>query len=142
MTSEAGTPCTSVGDLLRGMHLPGTYAAPDIPAKKLANAREACAVAAETCIVGLLDTSMFGSAKECILFGEDRLWYRQRSQPAPGSISYTDLTTMAWQHGTFGEIQSSTGLALYIGGVSRDKAVDCSVGWRRWSRQAFGPRAP
>ena len=44
------------------------YIAPDIPPKKLSNAISKTKVSAEEEVIGLIDCTVFGSAKDCLLF--------------------------------------------------------------------------
>ena len=47
-----------------------------IPAHKLANARVTCNVPAGEVILGLIDCTVFGSAKDALLFGAQGIYYR------------------------------------------------------------------
>jgi len=46
---------------------PGFYVAPEIPPNKLANARESCNVAADHQVLALVDATIWGNAKNCLL---------------------------------------------------------------------------
>lgn len=50
------------------------YFGRDIPAKKLANARQTALVPATEGVIALIDCTVFGSAKNCIVFGETALY--------------------------------------------------------------------
>jgi hypothetical protein len=54
----------------------GFHVHPGIPSAKLKNARESCSVADEEQVLGLIDCSSFGSAKQCLLFGGSNLYIR------------------------------------------------------------------
>jgi len=72
----------------------GLFLAPNIPARKLANAIEACGVPAEEQPLALVDCSMCGSAKDCLLFGRHAIYYHNPwfgNKPGPGSIPYRDF---------------------------------------------------
>jgi hypothetical protein len=114
-----------VAELLRTLDLPGTHVGPDIPPSKLANARASCGITEDTRVVGLIDITVFGSAKDCMLFGVDRVWYRSKIASSSGSILYTDLASISWkQEGIGGDIRSSSGLVLFVGAAPRSKVIE------------------
>jgi hypothetical protein len=110
--------------LLKGLGQNGVYLDPGIPPKKLTNAFQSCGIPPETTVIGLIDTTVLGSAKDCIVFGEDRIWYHNQYGSA-GSFSYSELASMRWERVTIaGFILSSNGAAIYIGGIPKDKALE------------------
>src|SRR5262249_32038345 len=66
------------------------YVTPNIPGKKLANARIACNVPQDEQILALIDCTVFGSAKDCILFGSKSIYYHEMLE-APGNILYANF---------------------------------------------------
>ena len=79
------------------------YLDPEIPPKKLANARTATQIPSDERVLGLIDCTLFGSAKNCVLFGERWLYvhnswtasphrYRGRSRHDYGRFATLQLT--------------------------------------------------
>jgi hypothetical protein len=99
------------------------YLDPDIPPKKLANAKQSCGIPSEISVIGLADTTAFGSAKDCIVFGEIGIWYHNLIGPV-GSCSYAELATMQWEQAKAGDIHSSTGLTISAGALSKRKVLE------------------
>lgn len=64
-----------------------------IPEKKLYNARTACAVDPAEELVALLDCTVFGSAKDAVLFGTTNLYFYNSvgTGVQPGRLSYREL---------------------------------------------------
>ena len=69
---------------------PGVFLAPDIPDKKLSNAKAVCFVPPGALILGLIDCTVFGSAKECLLFSDKGMHYRFGKEHL-GYIPYADF---------------------------------------------------
>ncbi len=70
------------------------YHAPDIPERKLENARTSCRIPGDKRILGLVDCTMFGSAKDCVVFTEDALYYHNLNlacAPNPGRVAYQEF---------------------------------------------------
>lgn len=69
------------------------YLAGSIPEKKLANARATTAADPSEDIVALLDCTVFGSAKDAVLFGSRNIYYFSSvaSSDKPGRIAYHEL---------------------------------------------------
>lgn len=79
-------------NLLKGM-LPedGLFVSPDIPSKKLRNAAYSCGFQKNEKVLGVIDCTVFGSAKNCILFGTKGVHYHNglsSKTPGKGFISY------------------------------------------------------
>lgn len=70
----------------------GLYCSPDIPAEKVEAARRAYAshVAASR-VVALYDATLFGSARDGVLFLPDRLVYQNNPVSPPQTIPYADI---------------------------------------------------
>jgi len=91
------------GVLKSFLPLPGLYVAPDIPDKKLSNARKACLVPAQERIIGLIDCTLWGSAKNGILFGGLGIYYHYGEILAPhreGRIPYQNLLRISLKKDT------------------------------------------
>lgn len=71
------------------------YVAPGIPRDKLMNAREKCAVPEGEHILGLIDCTLFGSAKDCVLFGEKAIYYHNVAG-GEGKILYSYLPRLSF----------------------------------------------
>jgi hypothetical protein len=70
------------------------YLAGSIPEKKLANARATTAADPSEDIVALLDCTVFGSAKDAVLFGSRNIYYFSSvaASDKPGRLAYHELT--------------------------------------------------
>jgi transitional endoplasmic reticulum ATPase len=60
-------------------NLPDFHLGDEIPAQKLANGLEAAYVPGDETISALTDCTFFGSAKDCVLFGERAIYYNNGS---------------------------------------------------------------
>ncbi|PKN23781.1 MAG: hypothetical protein CVU64_23655 [Deltaproteobacteria bacterium HGW-Deltaproteobacteria-21] len=71
----------------------GLYMIPDIPKEKLANAKRACNFPKNDELLGLLDCTAFGSAKECLVFGVRGLYMKDVPDFSlkDGKMSYAEL---------------------------------------------------
>lgn len=71
-----------------------------ISAKKEKNAREKCEIIGDEEIIGLIDTTVFGSAKNAICLTKSALyWHNDWStkRPGPGKVNYDDLTKISFK---------------------------------------------
>lgn len=89
----------------------------DIPAKKLANARQSCGVPDGEVIRALVDCTVFGSAKKALLFGDAAIYFS--SAVGTGRIEYGELPGL--NIGIAGIRQ------LHIGDVHSVDASGCQV---------------
>ena len=92
LTTDISTPHSlKVLNLLKGL-LPedGLFVSPDIPLKKLGNATYSCGFKKDEKVLGLIDCTVWGSAKNCILFGTKGVHYHNGLSKTPGKgfISY------------------------------------------------------
>ena len=72
----------------------GFYMIPSIPEKKLKNAQAKCDVPEDEAIVALIDTTVMGSAKNCVLIGSSGIWYHNdwsAEQSGANVIPYDDF---------------------------------------------------
>jgi hypothetical protein len=101
--SEADRFEESLLDLLREYNADNKfYIAPEIPAKKLANACRSCRIPADKRVLGLIDCTLFGSATNCVAFTSDTLYYHNSTkgdcQPNPAAIPYETLPERTLQN--------------------------------------------
>lgn len=84
------------------------YLAPSIPSKKLENARQAAAVPRDEEVIGLLDATVFGSAKESMVFGQRGVYFRtswtRAEGPRVGSLSYDQFPTRLFERSGLYEV--------------------------------------
>ena len=71
----------------------GLYLAPNIPAKKLANALAKAQVPADETVLGLIDCTVFGSASDSLIFASRGFYYQNMggSNPNPGAVPYSEF---------------------------------------------------
>jgi hypothetical protein len=87
--------------------LVAVHLAPDIPAKKLGNARASCSMPKGERAVALVDCTLFGTAKDAWVFGEQALYYHNVNQKH--RIKYPTLT---------GALAKAEGSAIRIEGLA------------------------
>jgi actin-like ATPase involved in cell morphogenesis/outer membrane biosynthesis protein TonB len=87
-TSQTQSRKAAFLDILR--KFPHIFVYPAIPESKLINARRACNIPDDEPILGLIDCTVFGSARNCVLFGAHGVYYRELWTP-PGKLLYTDF---------------------------------------------------
>ena len=71
----------------------GLHVAPDIPGKKYRNAIEACNILPTTLMLGLVDCTVMGSAKNAMVFCEDGIYFHNgfETTPKQGRVPYTEF---------------------------------------------------
>lgn len=89
----------------------GYYVGSGIPTKKAANARLAYAVGAESELIALTDTTLFGSARTGLAICDDGLYWRN---------SGSDALRLAWQSFAGAQLQLRDNGDLFIGGDKFD----------------------
>ncbi len=110
------------------------YVSPIYSIEQLANARVKCNVPQSEEILGLIDCTAFGSAKEFILFGTEGIYYYGRVFRDPGGISsfyqavkipYSELFLFPVKIDNE-QVAAGDGKKIYLGGigVSREKLRD------------------
>lgn len=88
------------------------YVAPRIPAEKLANAREACGVPTEEEVIGLVDCTVFGSAKHAVVLGTTGIRYHNPwsgQQPGAHALTYAELARRPIRSGDAGSVDLGEG---------------------------------
>ena len=79
-------------DLLKKFNICGSfYIEESIPEKKLKNAIDKYKVPFNESVIGLIDTTLFGSAKEGLAFGLKGLYWHELMND-PQKINYDDLS--------------------------------------------------
>lgn len=116
---------------LLAMYLPQSdlFVTPNIPPKKLANAVRTCRVPFTQRILGLMDCTVFGSGKNCLLFGCDGVYYHNDwsgKSSGCGMIPYAQFP--ARRFGDGGPHEVSLGRKQYVNiagcSVSKDTVVE------------------
>mgnify|MGYP000031082844 CR=1 FL=1 len=99
-------------------HLSSLYLSPNIPEKKLRNARKFCEVPDEEDVLALLDCTVFGSASDALLFGVKHIFFRNfiAQNGRPGRLLYGDLAVMSLQRGNEGELLFAEGQIANVSG--------------------------
>lgn len=99
-------------------HLSSLYLSPNIPEKKLRNARKFCEVPDEEDVLALIDCTVFGSSSDSVLFGHRHLFFRNfiAQNGRPGRIPYNDLVHMAIHRAGDGELMFGENLISNISG--------------------------
>ena len=100
--------------LLSKANGPDFHIAPKIPADKLANARASAAVPKQEGVVALIDCTLFGSAKDCLVFGE-RAVYFNNSMADSGSLPYSEFPDLIFNCMQPGEIQYGNSGVIFFG---------------------------
>lgn len=110
-----------VQDFFRKHVTKGTcYFFPEIPQEKLANAREACELLPQEEVVVLVDCTVFGSAKNCILFTKTCLYNRMARETA--KLPYLWFPDVRFEFSWWGsEIEASSGATIRLGGSGVDR---------------------
>lgn len=110
--------------VLKALRLHGSrdlYVTPNIPPKKLANARQVCAVAVDDEVLALVDTTALGSAKSCLLFATTGIYVKNdlaASSPGRNFLPYSGFVD--------GRLKKRQGHEVTIGGVNFNMAW-CSI---------------
>ena len=102
------------------------YLHPNIPAKKEANARNKCAIPAEETLWGLIDCTVFGSAKNCLVFATQAIDFHNdwaATQPGAFKIPYQEFPSKSFSILDEYEISLGTPHSLNMSGSSCDKAI-------------------
>jgi hypothetical protein len=131
VTDQCEPSAESIVRVLRG-YLPqkGLFVAPDIPATKLANAKRSCSIPDTDSLVGLIDCTVSGSAKDCLAFGCQNLYFHNRrgslATPEAGAISYSQFPARAFTDGGWFRISLGQDDCLSVSGcaVPKDTIVD------------------
>jgi serine/threonine protein kinase len=95
----------------------GLFLSPYIPANKLQAACLTCQVPHGESILGLIDHTVFGSAKKCLLFGAQGIYFHNDWTSAASGmffVSYSDLVSYNIGKNKWGEIGLGSQLAISI----------------------------
>lgn len=107
------------------------YIQPNIPDHKLANARAACSVPASEKVIALFDLTVFGSAKDAVVFGEAGIYFRA---PQPTLMTYPNLSGYDINGGgniTFVNRKNTRYTYRVAGMLTRDCIVEALQGVQR-----------
>jgi TIR domain-containing protein len=104
----------------------GLYVDPEIPPEKLANATRSSGVPPTEHILGLIDCTVFGSSKNCLLFGSKGIYFHNGlngSPIGPGAITYDEFPNQEFRIAFFKGISLGDNRFLDSSGspVPRDK---------------------
>lgn len=104
------------------------YVGASIPSDKLVNARAVCHVPEDEVIRGLLDLTVFGSAKNCLLLGNRCMYYHHMNgKPRFETIRYVDFPLCTFrQHGLW-SIDTGNGSRLTLSGNSLPPQEVCEM---------------
>lgn len=98
------------------------YYAPSIPIKKLINAISAFAAGIDpNSVIGLIDTTVFGSAKEGFIFTDDAMYYRE-TLSSPQCVSYSSVERL-----DFGDTESKKDNSRTLNIYMADRVVSLST---------------
>lgn len=116
-----------VADLL-ARHVPqdGLHAAPHIPNRKLVHARAACAMPDDQPVLALIDCTVFGSAKCCLIFGCHAIYFHNDwtgKSSGRGMIPYEQFPQCQFADGGFGEVALGNGRYLNVAGSDMPRAM-------------------
>jgi hypothetical protein len=91
----------------------GVYIRPNIPPRKEANGRLTAKVPPDECVYILIDFTLFGSAKDCLIAGQSGLFYHFGSNSAPMpqnfALGYNDF-----KNAVISNIEKSPVLSTYL----------------------------
>jgi hypothetical protein len=130
-------------DLLKSyVPLNGLFVEPDIPAKKLANATQNCDISEEERVLALVDCTVLGSAKNCLLFGSKAVYYhndRASKSSGAGTIPYDELASRVVTAGGFGELSLGQDQYLNVSGcpIPREKMLGIVMSVQRLLAQGM-----
>jgi len=102
----------------------GLYKKPDIPDKKIKNARDKCQVPANETVFALLDLTTMGSAKNALLFGEKGLYVNNdwtATISGNAFMPYSRLTQLPVESGKFKEINIGPDFVINFAGCMMKK---------------------
>lgn len=113
-----------IDELIRQLrYLEGVFVAPGIPQKKVNNALAKNGYFGTDPIIGLIDCTVFGSAKDHIMFTSTGMhWHHVGASPNSGSIPYTNFATCFFESaGFFSGVSTGLGSELSQTGSSVTK---------------------
>jgi hypothetical protein len=107
--------------ILREFKFAALFIHPLIPPDKLQNARETTQIPEEEVVFGLMDSTVQGSAKHCLLFSGAGIYYHNDwsgAQPGPGFVPYSDFPTLDFGEDKWLEVSLGGNRYLDISGMS------------------------
>ena len=115
---------TIINLIKRRMPQDDLHVAPDIPPDKLRNARASCKVPPDERILGLIDCTVFASAKNSLVFGCNGVYFHNDwggKSPGAGAIAYSDFPNRVFDEGAWQEVGLDCNQFLNISGSSVPK---------------------
>jgi len=114
------------------------YVGAEIPESKLARGRSRCQVPLDETIVALVDCTVMGSAKYCLLIGLEAIYYRNRwigQQTGVHSIPYGDFTDRVFVPADNSEVALGYSDWLETSGtaVSEETLAEMLTAVRQWA---------
>lgn len=105
------------------------FVEPDIPASKLENASASCEVPPDERVLGLIDCTNFGSAKNCLLFGTKGIYFHNDWAGSPSGrhfIPYSNFANREFKSAFFLNVNLGDNLYLDCSACSvpRAKIID------------------
>ena len=98
----------------------GFYLKGSISQKKLKNALNKCDVPSDETILALIDLTVFGSAKNCLVFGEKGIYFHNDATgktPGAFSVDYLEFRDGSFDKGGFQELYMGSDIYLNISGA-------------------------
>lgn len=99
----------------------GLYVAPSIPPKKARNAQASCQIPADEQMLGLIDATVFGSAKNSMVIGTRAVYYHNDwagKQTGTAKVAYADFPKRIFVH---------SGYEIGLGGADSFNIAGSSV---------------
>jgi len=110
---------TSILHILSGFYqnMDKMYLSPNIPHNKLVSAKDVCNVSSDERVTGLVDCTLWGSGKSCILFGNHSMYFHG-DFGASGIIPYIDFPSRVFRKARFipGVITTNYGEKISVAG--------------------------
>lgn len=119
---------SEIVEILRRFEIPtGFYVAPAIPEAKAATARASCGVPPNERVLGLVDLTLWGSAKEALVFGEAGFYFRGTSGGAAGTVRYDEFPSVVFRCVTATEIDVGSSRVLRLVGTEFKPLAACDL---------------
>ena len=99
------------------------YVAPDIPQKKLANAWAACSIPPDERVLGLVNCTVLGSAKNALVFGNRAAYFHNdwTTSPRQGVVAYKEFPSRVFGNAGVTEVSLGGNDKLNVAGSSCSK---------------------
>ncbi|MGI3004181.1 hypothetical protein ACRTDJ_14010 [Shewanella algae] len=117
---------TDVLEILQNFHSDGLFVAPNIPSKKAKNASACYGMSASVNIYAIVDSTVFGSAKNGLAFTSEGLFWKNdwTTTSAKNHMSWEELINTSQEHAVDGsELLLGQGCAFGMAGSGMKPAV-------------------